>query len=169
MTRRTPKERRHEYCAEDHGLPVRQRGRARGRRARTRTGTPPICTEDYAIGLEYVGGSVLSDIAVLRADTADILAINEQAQAVTLADDYYVGQTVYAVGNAEGMGLSAVQGIISTEDELITLSIDGDDPHLSLAAHRCVDARRQFGRRGCSTAAVSWSASRTQDTWRRTA
>lgn len=80
---------------------------------------------DYAIGLEYVGGSVLSDIAVLRADTADILAINEQAQAVTLADDYYVGQTVYAVGNAEGMGLSAVQGIISTEDELITLSIDG--------------------------------------------
>lgn len=80
---------------------------------------------DYAIGLEYVGGSAASDIAVLRAETEDVLAINEQARAVTLAEDYYVGETVYAIGNAEGLGLSAVQGIISTENELISLNVDG--------------------------------------------
>ncbi len=77
-----------------------------------------------AIELTYVGGSITYDIAVLRADAADIRAVNPDAKAVTLADDYYVGETAIAIGNPEGDGLSVTQGIISTESEYINLQID---------------------------------------------
>ena len=80
---------------------------------------------DYGIKLEYVGGSVESDIAVLKVPTEDIKAINENIQAVDIADDYHVGETAIAIGNPEGNGLSVTQGVISTENEQITLSIDG--------------------------------------------
>ena len=79
---------------------------------------------DYAIPLEYVGGTITYDIAVLRAKTSDVKAINENAQAVTLADEYHVGEAAIAIGNPEGYGLSVTQGIISTESEYITLKID---------------------------------------------
>ncbi len=78
----------------------------------------------YAIPLEYVGGSITYDIAVLRAATSDVLAVNEDADAVTLAEEYHVGETAIAIGNPEGTGLSVTQGIISTESEYITLAID---------------------------------------------
>lgn len=79
---------------------------------------------DYAIPLEYVGGTITYDIAVLRAKTSDVKAINENAQAVRLAQEYHVGETAIAIGNPEGTGLSVTQGIISTESEYITLQID---------------------------------------------
>lgn len=79
---------------------------------------------DQAIELEYVGGTITYDIAVLRARTSDVKAINEDAKAVTLADEYHVGEAAIAIGNPEGNGLSVTQGIISTESEYITLSID---------------------------------------------
>ena len=80
---------------------------------------------EYAIKLEYVGGSVSSDIAVLRASTEDIKKINEYAQAVTIADSYSVGDTAIAIGNSNNEGISVTQGIISTVDEYISLNIDG--------------------------------------------
>ena len=79
----------------------------------------------YAIELEYIGGSVSSDIAVLRAKTSDILAINESAAEITLADGYHVGETAIAIGNPEGRGISVTQGVISTESDYISLDIDG--------------------------------------------
>ena len=79
---------------------------------------------DYAIDLEYVGGTITYDIAVLRAKTSDVLARNEDAQPVKLANEYHVGETAIAIGNPEGDGLSVTQGVISTESEYITLSID---------------------------------------------
>ena len=90
---------------------------------------------DYAIPLEYVSGTITYDIAVLRAKTSDVLAVNENAKAVTLAvnenakavtlaGEYHVGETAIPIGNPEGTGLSVTQGIISTESEYITLSID---------------------------------------------
>ena len=79
---------------------------------------------DYAIDLEYVGGTITYDIAVLRAKTSDVLARNPEAQPVILADEYHVGETAIAIGNPEGNGLSVTQGVISTESEYITLSID---------------------------------------------
>ena len=80
---------------------------------------------EYGIALEYVGGSVSSDIAVLRVKTQDILAINPEAQAVTLADDYHVGESAVAIGNPESQGISVTQGIVSVESDYISLDIDG--------------------------------------------
>lgn len=80
---------------------------------------------DYGIALEYVGGSVETDLAVLRVKTEDIKSVNENIKAVDLAEGYYVGETAIAIGNPEGNGLSVTQGIISTENESITLNIDG--------------------------------------------
>lgn len=80
---------------------------------------------DYAIDCEYVGGSVAADIAVLRAETQDILAVNEDACAVALADGYEVGDTAYTIGNPENEGISVTQGIVSVDNEYITLDIDG--------------------------------------------
>lgn len=79
----------------------------------------------YGIECEYVGGSAAADVAVIRAKTADVLAINENVQAVTFADQYYVGETAFTVGNPNNEGMSVTQGIVSTDSEYIYLSVDG--------------------------------------------
>lgn len=81
---------------------------------------------DYAINCEYIGGSRESDIAVLRAEKDAIYKINENVRAVTLAKEYHVGESVYAIGNAEGKGISATEGIVSVDNEYISLDIDED-------------------------------------------
>ena len=80
---------------------------------------------ESAIALEYIGGSVSSDIAVLRAKTSDILAVNPCAAQVELADSYHVGETAIAIGNPEAQGISVTQGIVSVESDYISLNIDG--------------------------------------------
>lgn len=79
----------------------------------------------YGIEFAYVGGSVDYDIAILKAKTSDVVAINENVKAVTFADGYYVGQTAIAIGNPENEGISATQGIVSVDNEYINLNIDG--------------------------------------------
>lgn len=81
---------------------------------------------DYAIDCEYVGGSASHDIAVLKVDTADIIAINPNVVAVEIADDYSVGQTAIAIGNTGGYGISATRGIVSVDNEYINLEIGGE-------------------------------------------
>ena len=78
------------------------------------------------IECEYIGGARGCDIAVLRADREDVFAVNEAVRAVTLADEYYVGQPVYAIGNAGGEGISVTKGIVSVDSEYIDLDVDGD-------------------------------------------
>ncbi len=80
---------------------------------------------NYAIELEYVGGSVASDIAVLRVETSQILALNPNATEVSIADSYHVGETAVAIGNPEALGISVTQGIVSVESDYISLNIDG--------------------------------------------
>lgn len=80
---------------------------------------------DYAIYCDYIGGSVVTDIAVLRASTEDVLAINEDAAPVVFADDYSVGQRVFAIGNPDDRGISVTEGVVSVDNEYIALSIDG--------------------------------------------
>lgn len=79
---------------------------------------------DMGIEMEFVGGSAEKDIAVLRADTASMRAINPQLKAVEFADGYYVGETAIAIGNPEGEGISVTQGIVSVDSEYIYLDID---------------------------------------------
>lgn len=79
----------------------------------------------YGVECEYVGGSIGSDIAVVRTKTSSLTAINPDIRTVELADEYHVGETAITIGNAEGYGLSATQGIVSVDNEYITLSFDG--------------------------------------------
>ncbi len=79
-----------------------------------------------AINLEYVGGSAIADIAVLRAETATVKAINPNATAIEFADGYTVGETAIAIGNPGDDGISVTQGVVSMDNELITLSSDGN-------------------------------------------
>ena len=78
-----------------------------------------------AITCEYVGGSILYDLAVLKVTNSDIVK-NSTATAVTFADseDLTLGETVYAIGNSEAEGISVTKGILSVESEYIKLSSD---------------------------------------------
>ncbi len=80
---------------------------------------------ERAIQGEYIGGSIQYDLAIFRAKTETVLKINENVKAVTFADDYYVGETAIAIGNPKSQGISVTQGIVSVDNEYITLSIDG--------------------------------------------
>ncbi len=80
---------------------------------------------DYAIECELVGGSVTADIAVIRARTSDVLAINDGVKEIEFASGYKVGETAIAIGNPEGEGISVTEGIVSVDNEYIALSVDG--------------------------------------------
>ena len=79
--------------------------------------------ESYAITATYVGGSMANDIAVLRVSSSDVIK-NSQALAATPADSDAVAvfDTVYAIGNPEGYGISATNGIISVESEPLNMT-----------------------------------------------
>ena len=79
---------------------------------------------EMAIECEYVGGAISADIALLKAKTEDVLAVNSQARPVKLATNYNVGETAIAIGNAENDGLSVTEGIVSVDNEKIALAID---------------------------------------------
>lgn len=79
---------------------------------------------DYAIECEYVGGSITADIAIVKANTESVKAINPNVKAVTFADKYHVGDTAIAIGNPEGEGISVTEGIVSVDNEYIYLAID---------------------------------------------
>lgn len=80
---------------------------------------------NYAIECEYVGGSITADLAIVKAPTDAVKAINPNVQPVTFAKNYHVGDTAIAIGNPEGEGISVTQGIVSVDNEYIHLSIDG--------------------------------------------
>ena len=83
--------------------------------------------DNYAISCEYIGGSISYDVAVIKAKTADITAVNPDAVPVTVTYDYAVGDTTYAIGNPELAGISVTEGIVSVDSEYISLSIDNTE------------------------------------------
>ena len=76
----------------------------------------------YAIPATFVGGSSTYDIAVLRVEGSELLK-NSYVAPVTFgsSDDVRPFDTVYAVGNPEGHGISVTKGIVSVESEQITI------------------------------------------------
>lgn len=91
------------------------------------TGTDGYTVYDYgknAVECEYVGGSILNDIAVIKAKTQDLKKVNENITSIEFADDYYVGETAIAVGNPEDDGISVTKGIVSVDSEKIQLQLD---------------------------------------------
>lgn len=79
-------------------------------------------TASGAIEAEYVGGSMDYDIAVLKVENSEVLK-KSAARAAEWGDSdaLGVGERVYAVGNADGRGISAVGGILSVSAEYINI------------------------------------------------
>lgn len=72
----------------------------------------------------YVGGSMNYDIAVLYVENCEALK-KEFPTACTLADSDKIsaGDTSIAIGNAEGLRISATSGIISVDSENINMTL----------------------------------------------
>ncbi len=83
--------------------------------------------ESYSIPATYIGGSLTSEIAVLKVSGNEVLK-HSHALAATPADSNYIRiyDEVFAVGNPEGLGLSVTNGAISVEhDALSVIAADG--------------------------------------------
>ena len=91
---------------------------------------------NYAIHAEIAGASANYDIALLKVTNSDVLkrsdavavsSKNSVAEALNdsfvLDESTTVGETVYAIGNAEGEGMSATSGIVSKDSESIEVSL----------------------------------------------
>ncbi len=98
-------------------------------------------SEANMLAAEYYGGSMKQDIALLKVKGSTLVtesdgdthtnaeAIAESAAAPAKlgnSDELSVGESVYAVGNPENSGVSAVQGIVSVDAEYVDMqTIDG--------------------------------------------
>lgn len=70
------------------------------------------------ISASYVGGAMEYDIAVLRVEDSVVLRESSAQEAVGAdSDSVTAGQAVYAIGNADGVGISVTSGVISVETE----------------------------------------------------
>ena len=92
--------------------------------------------ENYRIPAEIVGASVTYDIALLKVTASDVLkrsdavAVSDKTSITEALNDSFIqdessfiGETVYAIGNASGEGMSASNGIISKDSEDIEVSL----------------------------------------------
>ena len=103
--------------------------------------------EGYAIPATFVGGSNNYDVAVLKITGSDVIK-NSYARAVTFgnSDGVHIFDNVYAVGNPEGFGIAATNGMISVVSE--ELKLDGaNGKEISLRVIR-VDAAVNGGNSG---------------------
>jgi len=103
--------------------------------------------DDSAIQCEYVGGSDRYDIAVVRAQTSKILANNPKAKAIEIAEDYELAETVIAIGNPSGEGLSVTEGIVSVVSEKIQMYYDNSSEYKTMRVMR-IDAAVNGGNSG---------------------
>jgi serine protease Do len=76
---------------------------------------------------DYVGGSLYNDLAIIRAKTSDLTSINSAITPVKFASGYNVGQTAVAIGNTLGYGISVTQGVVSVDNEYVTVTIGETD------------------------------------------
>ena len=78
--------------------------------------------QDYAIGVDYIGGSHIYDIAVLKIENSDMYR-DSGAYPITVGDvyDVYAGMKAIAIGNPMADGISATQGIVSVDSEYISM------------------------------------------------
>ena len=94
----------------------------------------------YRIPAEIAGASASYDIALLKVTGSDVLKRSDAvavSNKISVADalnesfvadeSSIVGETVYAIGNAEGEGMSATSGIISKDSESIDVGLSDMD------------------------------------------
>ncbi len=101
-----------------------------------------------SIPATYVGGSINYDIAVLRVeDSKAFKASGASAAKVADSDSVSVGESVYAIGNPEGEGISVTSGVVSVDAEYINITAADDSTTLSLLEIR-TDAAINHGNSG---------------------
>lgn len=86
----------------------------------------PYGTESQYFSCEYVYGAADLDLAVLKIDADTLRSYNENVCAVTLADNYSVGETAIAIGNALGEGIAVSKGVVWVENETISVKIKNE-------------------------------------------
>ena len=80
--------------------------------------------KNYAIPATYVGGAMNYDLAVLKVEGSEVLK-GSSAMEVAVADsnDVAILDTAIAVGNPEGLGISATVGNINVDSEEIAIKM----------------------------------------------
>lgn len=89
-------------------------------------GTDGATYGENAIACTYVGGSMYNDIAVLRVNDATKIK-NSNIVPVTIEESVAkVWQSVGAIGNSEGDGISLTKGVVTVDSEMLTMTaVDG--------------------------------------------
>ncbi len=105
-------------------------------------------TQTGKIRAEFVGGAINHDVAVLKITGSDILK-NSSVTEITWenSDAITVGESVYAIGNGDGQGISVSKGVVSVDAEYITLKACDDRTNISLLEIR-YDAAVNHGNSG---------------------
>ena len=94
-------------------------------------------SEAYAIPATYIGGSMLYDIAVLKiTDSKTLQASSSIPATFANSDSLNVLDTVIAVGNASGGGISATLGHLNVESEYISLYGADDKTKITIRVMR---------------------------------
>lgn len=91
--------------------------------------------ETRPIKAVYVGGAMEYDIAVLRVENCEYLKQSEgavYARPIVAADSDSVcaGERVYAIGNADGEGMSVTEGVLSVTAEYIDITAADEVTHI---------------------------------------
>lgn len=86
---------------------------------------------------EYVGGSMINDIAVIRIEKTNAY-LNSCACVATIADSQTAlpGDSAIAVGNPQGEGIAVTSGIISAVNDIITINSADEKEQLELRVLR---------------------------------
>ena len=104
--------------------------------------------EDKAIDATYIGGSLYYDIAVLHIDNSEILKTSDACEAdIADSDKIVVGDDAIAIGNAQGLGISASVGVVSVDSEHITMTAADGKTSVSFRVMR-VDTAVNSGNSG---------------------
>ncbi|MCL2798652.1 MAG: S1C family serine protease [Firmicutes bacterium] len=104
---------------------------------------------DLSVKATFIGGSVSKDIAILRTE-ANSMFKSPEYRAADIADSeqIVVGEAAIAVGNPEGVGISATRGIVNVDSEYI--SMKKIDTNSGSVSHRVIriDAAINSGNSG---------------------
>lgn len=105
-------------------------------------------SEGMEINAQYVGGSMYYDIAVLSVTGSELMK-SSFPQAVEIYDNesVSVGQQAIAIGNPEGMGISATYGVVSVDSEYITMTAADETTTISFRVIR-IDTAVNSGNSG---------------------
>ena len=111
------------------------------------TGGYSVSYGSDAIDCAYVGGSMENDIAVLKVKDSSRIT-NSNAKPVKVYDgDPVMGQSIVAIGNSEGKGISVTKGVISVDSEYQSMLACDDETQITFRAMR-IDAAVNSGNSG---------------------